>query len=256
MCASIKRGSFQNSEEISSFENQNSCSFEEIKVELEEIDETKFKNDVEFDNESEIEIVKKITIKSSSHHHFHLQCKRGGQPHNTLNLTVDTRQRKRMSKCCGCPFILKAALKNFKWQVTEITNEHNHPMAKDEKIFYEHHQLTCEARSTAVRMLKAGAKPSMIYEAMRDEDGQPTVTRKDISNLGLRINFLEENASMEALIIGMKERGYTLCLHYEENSLQNENKCISINPLLVQDDKKQLELLLEKVSQFVLNKIK
>ncbi|CAG8456304.1 3913_t:CDS:2 [Racocetra fulgida] len=122
---------------MSSFENQNSCSFEEIKVELEEIDETKFKNDVEFDSESEIEIVEKSEIKFNE------------------------------------------------GETTDIC-------------------------ITAVRMLKAGAKPSMIYEAMRDEDGQPTVTRKDILNLGLRINFLEENASMEALIIGMKKRGYTV----------------------------------------------
>ncbi|CAG8840779.1 20010_t:CDS:1, partial [Racocetra persica] len=60
----------------------------------------------------------------------------------------------------------------------------------------------------AVRMLKAGARPSMIYEAIRDEDGNPTATRKNISNLGLRINSLEETASMEALIIGMEKRGY------------------------------------------------
>ncbi|CAG8717152.1 18014_t:CDS:2, partial [Racocetra fulgida] len=64
-------------------------------------------------------------------------------------------------------------------------------------------------RCMVVRMLNAGGRPSLIYEAMRNEVGKPTVTRKEISNLGLQINFLEENASMEALIIGMEERGYT-----------------------------------------------
>ncbi|CAG8818526.1 17055_t:CDS:1, partial [Racocetra fulgida] len=52
-------------------------------------------------------------------------------------------------------------------------------------------------------------KTSMVYEAVRDEDGNLTATRKDIANLSLRINSFEETASMEALIIGMEERGYT-----------------------------------------------
>ncbi|RIB16177.1 hypothetical protein C2G38_2038788 [Gigaspora rosea] len=149
-----------------------------------------------------------VTIKSSGHRHFHLQCKRGGQPRNTSNLTVDTRKRKRMSKRCGCQFLLKAMPNNFKWRVTEIVNEHNHSMAKDERIFHEHRQLTRDTRCAAVRMLKAGARPSMIYEAIRNEDGKPIATRKDIYNLGLRINSLEETASMGGLIISMEERGY------------------------------------------------
>ncbi|CAG8804611.1 16531_t:CDS:2, partial [Cetraspora pellucida] len=62
-----------------------------------------------------------------------------------------------------------------------------------------------------VQMLKAGAKPSMIYEAIRDENGEPTVTRKDISNLDTQIYLLEENASMEALITNMKKRRYIVC---------------------------------------------
>ncbi|CAG8549057.1 26278_t:CDS:2 [Gigaspora rosea] len=78
-----------------------------------------------------------------------------------------------MSKRCGCPYLLKAVLRNCKWK---------------------------EARHIVVRMLKAGAKPSMIYEAIRDKNRAPTVTRKDISNIGLRINFSEETASIEALI--------------------------------------------------------
>ncbi|CAG8723834.1 16361_t:CDS:2, partial [Racocetra fulgida] len=72
-----------------------------------------------------------------------------------------------------------------------------------------------EAKSTAVRILKAGAKLSIVYEAIRDEDGNPTVTRKDIANLSLKINSFKETASMEALIIGMEERGYTV--HHENH---------------------------------------
>ncbi|CAG8803969.1 8517_t:CDS:2, partial [Cetraspora pellucida] len=159
-----------------------------------------------------------VTIKNSSCRHLHLQCKHGSQPCNTSNLTVDTRKRKRMSKRYGCQFLLKAVLQNSKWHVTEIINKHNHPMTKDERIFHEHRQLMQETRSVAVRMLKAGASPSMIYEAIRDEDGNPTTTRKDISNLGLQINSLEETASMKALIIGMKKRGYIVrCENYKGN---------------------------------------
>ncbi|CAG8820214.1 8290_t:CDS:2, partial [Gigaspora margarita] len=151
-----------------------------------------------------------VTTKSSGNRHFHLQCKRGGQPRNTSNLTVDTRQKKKMSKRCGCPYLLKAIPRNSKWQVTEVINKHNHSMAKDARVFSEHRQLKREAKCTVVQMLKAGAKPSMIYEAIRDEDGEPTATRRDISNLGARLYLSEENASMEALILGMEKRGYTV----------------------------------------------
>ncbi|KAF0529910.1 hypothetical protein F8M41_012525 [Gigaspora margarita] len=35
-----------------------------------------------------------VTTKSSGNRHFDFQCKRGGQPQKTSNLTVDTRQKK------------------------------------------------------------------------------------------------------------------------------------------------------------------
>ncbi|CAG8580980.1 4346_t:CDS:2, partial [Cetraspora pellucida] len=303
-----------------------------------------------------------VTIKSSSSHHINLQCKRGGKPRNNWNLTVDTRKRKKMSKRCECPYFLKAIPDNSKWRVVEIVNEHNHAMAKDIRVFHEHRQLIRDTRHTAVKMLKAGAKPSMVYEAVRDEDGTPTVTRKDISNLSARIHSLEETASMGVLIMGMKDRGYThfnddsfdeiikmvdsfihsrdrealdaaitaynklaslslnenevlkylgrmmkvrekwvgiytsrimhfgatttqrvesthsaikhaletsgslmrafnyldrwLRLHHEENSLQNESESVGIDPLLVYNDKERLALLLGKVAQFALDRIK
>ncbi|CAG8459242.1 8387_t:CDS:2, partial [Cetraspora pellucida] len=144
-----------------------------------------------------------VTIKSSSHHHLYLQCKRGGQLQNTSNLTVDTRQKKRMSKCCECPYLLKALPKDSKWKVVEVINKHNHPKAKDARVFHEHCQLTQEAKCTAVQMLKAGAKPSTIYEAIRDENAEPIATRWNILNL-------KDNASMEALIVDMEKRGYSV----------------------------------------------
>ncbi|CAG8486680.1 7455_t:CDS:1, partial [Dentiscutata heterogama] len=58
-----------------------------------------------------------------------------------------------------------------------------------ERVFYEHHQLNQEARCTAMKMLKAEAKPSIIYETIRDEDGKLITTRKDISNLGLKLTY-------------------------------------------------------------------
>ncbi|CAG8731240.1 8930_t:CDS:2, partial [Gigaspora rosea] len=151
-----------------------------------------------------------VTTKSSGHRHFHIQCKRGGQPRNTSNLTADTRQKKKMSKRCGCPYLLKAVPRDSKWKVVEVINRHNHPKAKNARVFHEHRRLTHEAKRTAVQMLKAGAKPSAIYEAIRDENGEPTATRRDILNLGSRIHISEENASMEALILGMEKRGYTV----------------------------------------------
>ncbi|CAG8772289.1 10808_t:CDS:10, partial [Gigaspora margarita] len=140
-----------------------------------------------------------VTTKSSDDHHFHLKCKRGSQPRNCSNLTADTRQRKRMSKRCGCPYLLKAVLRNCKWKVIEIIDEHNHSMAKDERVFHKHWQLTRETRHTVVSRSKA-----------KDENGAPTVSKKDISNIGLRINSSEETASMEALIVEMDERAYTV----------------------------------------------
>ncbi|CAG8741089.1 9720_t:CDS:2, partial [Cetraspora pellucida] len=123
-----------------------------------------------------------VIIKNSSCCHLHLQCKCGSQPRNTSNLT----------------------------HVTEIINKHNYPMTKNKRIFHEHHQLMQKTRSAGVQMLKAGASPSMIYKAIRDEDGNPTAIQKDISNLGLQINFLEEIVSIKALIIGLEKREYIM----------------------------------------------
>ncbi|CAG8798205.1 8250_t:CDS:2 [Gigaspora rosea] len=55
----------------------------------------------------------------------------GGQPQNNWNLTVDTWQRKRMSKRCECPYLLKAVPDKSKWHASEIKDEHNHSIAKD-----------------------------------------------------------------------------------------------------------------------------
>ncbi|CAG8851634.1 26858_t:CDS:2, partial [Gigaspora margarita] len=71
-------------------------------------------------------------------------------------------------------------------------------------------RMSKQAKRIAEQMLKAGAKPSTIYEAIRDENGEPTMTRRDILNLSSQIYISEENSSMEALIIGIKKRGYTV----------------------------------------------
>ncbi|KAF0374575.1 protein FAR1-RELATED SEQUENCE 5-like [Gigaspora margarita] len=55
-------------------------------------------------------------------------------------------------------------------------------------------------------MLKASAKPSMVYEAVRNDDETPTAIRKDISNLSARIHSVEEHISIEVLITSMEER--------------------------------------------------
>ncbi|CAG8839990.1 22601_t:CDS:1, partial [Gigaspora margarita] len=56
-----------------------------------------------------------------------------------------------------------------------------------------------------VQILKAGTKPSMIYEAIRDENREPTVTRRDISNLSAQIDLSKENVSMEILITNIEK---------------------------------------------------
>ncbi|CAG8758502.1 8856_t:CDS:1, partial [Gigaspora rosea] len=93
-----------------------------------------------------------------------------------------------MNKRYDCPYIIRAVPINFKWRIVEIVNKHNHLMVKDPRVFYEHRELTRDDRHTAVKMLKAGTKPSMVYEAVRNEDGTTTATRKDISNLSARIS--------------------------------------------------------------------
>ncbi|CAG8536495.1 6761_t:CDS:2 [Scutellospora calospora] len=97
-----------------------------------------------------------------------------------------------------------------KWNIVNITDEYNHLMAKSVQIYPEYHQLKQEVRRMAVKMLEAGAKSSIIYEAIRNKDGEPTATRKDIDNLRAQIHPSEENASIEALVIGMEKRVYTV----------------------------------------------
>ncbi|CAG8785416.1 30737_t:CDS:2, partial [Gigaspora margarita] len=131
-----------------------------------------------------------------------------------------TQQKTKNEQACGCLFLLKAIPKDSGWQVIEVINGHNHPMAKDARVFSEYRRLTQDAKCTAVQMLKAGAKPSMIYEAIRDENGEPTATRKDISNLGAQIYLSEENVSMEVLITNIEKRGYIVRRENQEEVIQ------------------------------------
>ncbi|CAG8484272.1 116_t:CDS:2 [Racocetra fulgida] len=147
-----------------------------------------------------------------------------------------------MTKRCECLYLLKATLDNSKWHITEIVNKHNHNMAKDIQVFYEHCQLTRDARQIVVKMLKAVAKPNIVYDAVRNDDETPTATKKDISNLSARIHSFEEAASMGALII-------------EESSLQNKSESIGNDPLLMYNDKEQLTLLLEKQKSILLERL-
>ncbi|CAG8467000.1 10808_t:CDS:2 [Cetraspora pellucida] len=120
----------------------------------------------------------------------------------------------------------KAIPTNFKWQVIKVINEHNHPKAKDIRVFPEHRQLTRDTKCMAVQMLKAGAKPSIIYEAIRGENRELIATRRDISNLGAQIYHSEENASMKMLIINMEKRGYTVHHeNYEDRHIKHLSFC-------------------------------
>ncbi|KAF0374574.1 hypothetical protein F8M41_012840 [Gigaspora margarita] len=83
-----------------------------------------------------------VAIKSSSSRHLYIHCKRSGQPRNNWDLTVDTQQKKRMSKRCKCSYLLKAVPDNSKCHISEIKDKHNHSMAKDFQVFHEHRQLT------------------------------------------------------------------------------------------------------------------
>ncbi|CAG8517675.1 8547_t:CDS:2, partial [Cetraspora pellucida] len=76
-------------------------------------------------------------------------------------------------------------------------------------------------------MLKAGSKPSMVYEAIRSKDGTPTATRKDISNLSTQINFLEETMSIAVLINSMEERGRIKHLFFCYKESIKNTKCFS-----------------------------
>ncbi|CAG8606871.1 13120_t:CDS:2, partial [Racocetra fulgida] len=157
---------------------------------------------------------------------------------------------------------------------------HNYPKAKDARVFPEHRRLTRVAKCTAVQMLKAGAKPSTIYEAIRDDNGEPIATRRDILNLGSQIYISEENSSIEDDESQRKMGAYSamkhtieisesltksfnsldrwLYLHYEELLLQLENESTNINPLLTGDDKNLLKKLNDilSVSETKLSEIK
>ncbi|CAG8665892.1 6387_t:CDS:2, partial [Racocetra fulgida] len=90
-----------------------------------------------------------------------------------------------------------------------MVNEYNHPIVKDARVISEYRQLTRDAKCIAMQMLKVGTKLSMIYEAIRDENEESTMTRKDISNLGTQIYLTEENTSIEVLITNIEKRGDT-----------------------------------------------
>ncbi|RIB23267.1 hypothetical protein C2G38_2171840 [Gigaspora rosea] len=163
----------------------------------------------------------------------------------------------------------KPVLDNSKWRVSEIKDEHNHSKAKDFQVFHEHHQLTRDVRQIAVKMLKADAKPSMVYEAVRNDDETPTATRKDISNLSARIHSVEERILMEALITGMEEREKFIHSRYCEaldTAMAAYNR-LALSSLYKTEVLKYLERMMkfkekwvgaytEKVAQFALDKIK
>ncbi|CAG8601617.1 12211_t:CDS:2 [Gigaspora margarita] len=57
----------------------------------------------------------------------------------------------------------------FAITIKSSSSRHFYLQSKDARVFSEHCQLTRDAKCIAVQMLKAGAKPSMIYEAIRNK---------------------------------------------------------------------------------------
>ncbi|CAG8829901.1 21129_t:CDS:2, partial [Cetraspora pellucida] len=91
------------------------------------------------------------------------------------NKTVSNKENEEIFETKTCKMLeqsytTKKDILNFVQKIVQISGF----ATKDIRIFYEHHQLLQEAKHIAVQMLKASAKPSTIYEAIRDENREPT----------------------------------------------------------------------------------
>ncbi|CAG8708404.1 9258_t:CDS:2, partial [Racocetra fulgida] len=101
-------------------------------------------------------------------------------------------------------------------EIIKVINGYNYPIAKDARVFHKHRKLTQDATCMAVQMLKAGAKPNIIYEALRDENKEPIVTRRDISNLDQdNSNYIKNDLSLTNSDNGLlKSRLYEIETQY------------------------------------------
>ncbi|CAG8730377.1 3381_t:CDS:1, partial [Gigaspora rosea] len=61
-----------------------------------------------------------------------------------------------------------------------------------------------------MQMIKARQNQVQFIRAIRDKNGEPIATRWDILNLSPYIHISEENAPMEALILDIEKREYTI----------------------------------------------
>ncbi|CAG8797537.1 16688_t:CDS:2 [Gigaspora margarita] len=214
-------------------------------------------NQVEFNEKDEIEFNEKDEIEFSDEDNKTESNNEDKTKSNKKNEEL-FETKKRYSKCSSeiawlsefaVTVKIKVVPRDSKWKIVEVVNKHNYSKTKNVRVFYEHRQLIQEAKHTAMQILKANAKPSTICKAIRDENGEPTVTKRNILNLSLQIYILEENSSIEALIIGMKKEDIQFDMKLKKN---NSNDLIE-NISSIKFDNFSLKFQLYKIETQYIN---
>ncbi|KAF5203930.1 maltase-glucoamylase, intestinal protein [Thalictrum thalictroides] len=120
-------------------------------------------------------------------------CERFGQRRENKKYTST---RKRTSKRCDCPFLLRGIKmpKDDEWMVKVVCGHHNHQLGRHLQGSSVAGKLTPEEKELVKHMLKTGVKPKDILKALKERDHRNESTVRTIYNAQAKLRLEEMSA--------------------------------------------------------------
>lgn len=141
-------------------------------------------------------------------------CERFGKRREYKRASKDAPTRRRVSKRCGCPFLLRGVKlpKDDQWKVKVQCGRHNHPLGRHLQGSSVAGKLTPDEKEIVKQMLRAGLKPKDILKALKERDGRNESTIRTIYNAQAKMRLEEGSAISQC-----NESAYhPICLNQDE----------------------------------------
>ncbi|PIA54050.1 hypothetical protein AQUCO_00900551v1 [Aquilegia coerulea] len=120
-------------------------------------------------------------------------CERFGKRRENKKYTST---RKRTSKRCDCPFLLRGVKmpQDDQWMVKVVCGHHNHQLGRHLQGSSVAGKLTPEEKEIVKHMLKTGVKPKDILKALKERDQRNESTVRTIYNAQAKMRLEEMSA--------------------------------------------------------------
>lgn len=140
----------------------------------------------------------------------YLGCDRGGRYRARYGIRDDTRIRDTGTRLTGCPFSIRAAVKDSVWTFKIRNPAHNHLPSIHPIAHPMHRRLPSELVTQVKTMSASGIAPREIVTTLQQTSDYPVLGR-DISNVRqkLRLESLGGKSPIEGLIALLSESNWT-----------------------------------------------